>query len=73
MNIDGTNDLACLKGIDEVKGSVAVYPLPHLKVVKDLVPDLTNFYVQLQSIDRFDEVPQIGQRVRWRGQGSGRR
>ena len=51
MNIDGTNDLACLKGIDEVKGDVAVYPLPHLRVVKDLVPDLTNFYSQLQWIE----------------------
>ena len=51
MNIDGTNDLACLKGIDEMKADVAVYPLPHLRVVKDLVPDLTNFYAQLQSIE----------------------
>ena len=49
MNIDGTNDLACLKGIDEVRGAVAVYPLPHLRVVKDLVPDLTNFYAQQRS------------------------
>ena len=23
-----------------------VYPLPHMQVVKDLVPDLTNFYAQ---------------------------
>ncbi len=51
MNIDGTNELACLKGIDDVKGPVRIYPLPHLRVVKDLVPDLTNFYAQLQSIE----------------------
>ncbi len=51
MNIDGTNDLACLKGLDEVKGPVKVYPLPHMKVVKDLVPDLTNFYAQHRSIE----------------------
>lgn len=50
MNIDGTNTLACLKGIDEVKGEVNVYPLPHMEVVKDLVPDLTRFYAQLASI-----------------------
>jgi len=51
MNIDGTNTLACLKAIDDVSGPVRVYPLPHLRVVKDLVPDLTNFYAQLQSIE----------------------
>jgi succinate dehydrogenase / fumarate reductase iron-sulfur subunit len=51
MNIDGTNTLACLKTIDEVKGPVKIYPLPHMRVVKDLVPDMTNFYAQLQSIE----------------------
>jgi succinate dehydrogenase / fumarate reductase, iron-sulfur subunit len=49
--MDGTNGLACLKGLDEVKGRVSIYPLPHLRVVKDLVPDLTNFYAQLQSVE----------------------
>lgn len=51
MNIDGTNTLACLKAIDEVKGDVAVYPLPHMPVVKDLVPDLTRAYAQLASVE----------------------
>ena len=46
MNIDGMNTLACTKGYGEVKGAVKVYPLPHMAVVKDLVPDLTNFYAQ---------------------------
>ena len=46
MNIDGTNTLACTKYIDEVKGDVRVYPLPHMEVVKDLVPDLTEAYTQ---------------------------
>jgi len=50
MNIDGTNTLACLKAIDDVKGAVKIYPLPHMEVVKDLVPDMTNFYAQHQSI-----------------------
>ena len=50
MNIDGTNTLACLKYIDEVKSDVRVYPLPHLPVVKDLVPDLTHIYAQYQSM-----------------------
>lgn len=50
MNIDGHNTLACTKAIDDCKGDVAIYPLPHMPVVKDLVPDLTNFYAQYASI-----------------------
>ncbi len=50
MNIDGTNTLACTKATEDVKGDVNVYPLPHLPVVKDLVPDLSNFYAQYASI-----------------------
>ncbi len=50
MNIDGTNTLACLKPIDDVKGAVKIYPLPHMPVVKDLVPDLTLVYAQYTSI-----------------------
>ena len=51
MNIDGENTLACLKSMDEVKGDVHIYPLPHMPVVKDLVPDLTHAYAQLTSIE----------------------
>ena len=51
MNIDGTNTLACLKPIEEVKGEVRINPLPHMAVVKDLVPDLTQAYAQLRSIE----------------------
>ena len=51
MNIDGTNTLACTKAIDDVKAPVKIYPLPHQPVVKDLVPDLTNFYAQYASIE----------------------
>ena len=51
MNIDGTNTLACTRTIDEVKGDVKVYPLPHLSVIKDLVPDMTNFYAQYASVE----------------------
>ena len=50
MNIDGTNTLACTKATREVKGDVKVYPLPHLPVIKDLVPDLATFYAQYASI-----------------------
>ena len=50
MNIDGTNTLACTKACDEVQGEMKIYPLPHMPVIKDLVPDLTHFYAQYASI-----------------------
>jgi succinate dehydrogenase / fumarate reductase iron-sulfur subunit len=51
MNIDGANTLACTKGMDEVAHPIKIYPLPHMPVVKDLVPDLTQFYAQHALIE----------------------
>jgi succinate dehydrogenase / fumarate reductase iron-sulfur subunit len=51
MNIDGLNTLACLKPIEDVKGDVRIYPLPHMPVVKDLVPDLSQMYAQYRLIE----------------------
>jgi succinate dehydrogenase / fumarate reductase iron-sulfur subunit len=51
MNVDGTNTLACTKAIEDVKGDVNITPLPHMEVVKDLVPDLNHFYAQLESVE----------------------
>jgi succinate dehydrogenase / fumarate reductase iron-sulfur subunit len=51
MNIDGTNTLACTRGMEEIKGAIRIYPLPHMPVIKDLVPDLTVFYAQHASIE----------------------
>lgn len=51
MNIDGTNTLACTKSLEDVKGDVEIYPLPHMDVVKDLVPDMNHFYSQYASIE----------------------
>jgi len=51
MNIDGTNTLACTKPIEDVQGDVKIYPLPHMAVVKDLVPDLNQVYAQYASIE----------------------
>jgi len=50
MNIDGKNGLACIRACADVKRDIKIYPLPHMPVVKDLVPDLTNFYAQHASI-----------------------
>tara|TARA_B110000196_G_scaffold289699_1_gene275446 strand:- start:1066 stop:1875 length:810 start_codon:yes stop_codon:yes gene_type:complete len=51
MNIDGINTLACLKPISDVKKDIKIYPLPHMRVVKDLVPDLSDAYKQLKFIN----------------------
>ena len=51
MNIDGSNTLACTRYVDDVKGDIKIYPLPHLPVVKDLVPDLKQVYAQYLSIE----------------------
>ncbi|XP_046821282.1 succinate dehydrogenase [ubiquinone] iron-sulfur subunit, mitochondrial-like [Vespa crabro] len=51
MNIGGTNTLACISKIDDNLSTPSkIYPLPHMYIVKDLVPDLNNFYNQYQSI-----------------------
>ena len=50
MNIDGTNGLACTTAIEDVKGEIRITPLPHMEVVKDLVPDMRHFYAQYASI-----------------------
>lgn len=50
MNIDGVNTLACIKPIAEVKGTIKINPLPHMPVVKDLIPDLTHAYKQHASV-----------------------
>lgn len=51
MNINGVNRLACTTSIKELSGDIKIYPLPHMPVVKDLVPDLSNFYAQHASIE----------------------
>lgn len=51
MNINGSNTLACLCFIDKTSSSaMSINPLPHTYVIKDLVPDMTNFYAQYKSI-----------------------
>ena len=53
MNVSGSNTLACTKAMSEISGTIHVYPLPHMPVVKDLVPDLTHFYAQYASIQPY--------------------
>ncbi|MES2906572.1 MAG: succinate dehydrogenase iron-sulfur subunit [Pseudomonadota bacterium] len=53
MNVDGTNTLACTKAMDDVSGVIKIYPLPHMGVMKDLVPDLTLFFAQHAMIEPY--------------------
>ena len=67
MNIDGLNTLACTKGMDEIdKRVVSIYPLPHMPVVKDLVPDLTTFYAQHRSIEPWLKTTTPAPTTEWR-------
>ena len=66
MNIDGRNTLACTKGMDEIKGAIKIYPLPHMPVVKDLVPDLTRFYAQHAFIEPWLQTETPAPEVEWK-------
>lgn len=67
MNIDGINTLACIQPIESNLGKPCkIYPLPHLYVLRDLVPDLTRFYDQYRQIEpwlqRKDANRKIGEK-----------
>jgi succinate dehydrogenase / fumarate reductase iron-sulfur subunit len=69
FNIDGTNTLACIKAIEDIKGDVKIYPLPHLPVIKDLVCDLSVPYAQLRLIEpwlKADTPPPARERLQSR-------
>lgn len=54
MNIGGINTLACICKIDKnTAKQTKIYPLPHMYVIKDLVPDMNNFYAQYASIEPY--------------------
>jgi len=67
MNINGQNTLACLCRIDKTQSKdTKIYPLPHMYIVKDLVPDLTYFYKQYKSIEPYlqnDNPPEKGEYI----------
>ena len=67
MNIDGANTLACTKAVAEIGGEIKIYPLPHARVRKDLVPDLSHFYAQYASIQPWLQTqaapPPTGERL----------
>ncbi len=50
LNLNGKNTLACIKPIAELGDTLTVYPLPHQRVIKDLVVDQTHFFAQYASV-----------------------
>ncbi|HEU4653382.1 MAG TPA: succinate dehydrogenase iron-sulfur subunit [Steroidobacteraceae bacterium] len=50
MNIDGTNWLACTRFITDTRETATIYPLNNLRVLKDLVPDLSPLLAQYALI-----------------------
>ncbi len=67
MNISGRNTLACTKGMDELPaGTITISPLPHMPVIKDLVPDLSTFYAQYASIEPWLKTTTPEPQKEWR-------
>jgi succinate dehydrogenase / fumarate reductase iron-sulfur subunit len=67
MNIGGRNTLACTHGWEEVPGKeVVISPLPHMPVIKDLVPDMTMFYAQYASIEPWLHTSTPEPQTEWR-------
>jgi succinate dehydrogenase / fumarate reductase, iron-sulfur subunit len=66
MNVDGVNALACTTATEDASFTVRIYPLPHMPVVKDLVPDLTNFYAQHASIEPWLKTTSVTPEKEWK-------
>jgi succinate dehydrogenase / fumarate reductase iron-sulfur subunit len=49
MNINGSNGLACITPLADLKKPVVLRPLPGLPVIRDLVVDLGQFYEQYRN------------------------
>ena len=50
MNINGTNGLACITSLADLKDKVVLRPLPGLPVIRDLIVDMTQFFKQYNSV-----------------------
>ncbi len=67
MNIMGLNTLACIRSMDECQSdTIRVFPLPHMPVIKDLVPDLTTFFAQHAMIEPWLKTETAAPETEWR-------
>ncbi len=51
MNIDGTNWLACTRFISDLATPATIYPLANMKIIKDMVSDLTHLFAQHRLVE----------------------
>lgn len=67
MNINGTNGLACITHISQLKtDKIVIRPLPGFPVIRDLAVDMTQFYQQYERIEPYlqnDEVAPARERL----------
>ena len=56
MNVNGKNTLVCTKAMEDYEGTIKIFPLPHMDVIKDLVADMTEFFAQYASIKPWIET-----------------
>jgi succinate dehydrogenase / fumarate reductase iron-sulfur subunit len=67
MMINGRNRLACKIRVDQLGSRISVAPLPGMKVIKDLVVDMEDFFAKYRSVMPFlvanDEPPANAERL----------
>jgi len=66
MNINGKNRLACVTTIAELAQPIVLRPLPGVPVVRDLIVDLSEFWLQYHSIKPYlvnDDPPPERERL----------
>jgi len=50
MNVNGTNRLACITPLADLKAPIEIRPLPGLPVIRDLIIDMDQFYIQYRAV-----------------------
>lgn len=68
MNIGGTNTLACICNIERNTKPLKIYPLPHMYVLRDLIPDMSNFYRQYKLIQPWLQRKDVSQEGKGKAQ-----
>jgi succinate dehydrogenase / fumarate reductase iron-sulfur subunit len=51
MNINGTNGLACITPLAQLKTPIVLRPFPGMPVIRDLIVDMDNFYRQYREAE----------------------
>ncbi len=63
LNVNGRNRLACITPVSELKEPVVVRPLPFRPIIRDLVVDMTRFYLQYKKVQpyliRKEPMPEV--------------